>query len=711
MRGWSIKQQILVLVLVPTLIISLLLGGYCLVIIEYGNPILESLSTKVIAENHQILFHIGIILLLGLCMSILHALQLGRYLATPVQQLIDTVTQLKKGQWDKSKFQTQAGAGAHAQFREFQLLNADIQSMADSLKNNHLQMQLQIDNATINLRRTLETIEIQNIELDIAREKAEHTSQVKSAFLADMSHEIRTPLNGVIGFTNLLQKTELNAKQQDYLSTIQKSAKNLLSIINDILDFSKIEAGKLRIDRTSLDIRECLDEILTLLEPEAHNKNVVLIPLVYANVPKEVLGDPLRIKQVITNLLSNAIKFTEKGSVVVRISMDNPQNNLENPQNNSENPQNNLDNSQNNKELRLKVTVTDTGIGLSKEDAADLFKPYHQAAGLETTRKFGGTGLGLVICKKLVEYMQGHIGVDSELGKGSTFWFTFVVEKMEELTLSHQQQNSSQDIPENFANLNSSIHILAVDDNLENLKLIQALLEDMGLRVTAVNSGESALIEFEQSKKFDMVLMDIRMPNMNGIETTIAIRNLEKQRNLLFTPIVALTAHALVTEREAVLSAGFNGYLTKPLDEKELYHQIKKWTDKVIDPEEKNPKKSAAGKEPELKIVDWELALKLAGGKEDLAQDLFERLKKSLGDDKIKINQAFETRNLEALRDQVHRVHGASCYCGVPRLKQAAHTLESSIGMKTWNVISEQLDVLNTEIDNILGAEVIGISA
>ena len=243
-------------------------------------------------------------------------------------------------------------------------------------------MQNSVEQATLDLRETLETIEIQNIELDMARREAQQANQVKTEFLANMSHEIRTPLNGIIGFARLLGRSNLTKKQEDYIGTIMSSSQVLLTIINDVLDFCKIEAGKLMLDNRSTNLRESIEEVLTMLDPASSAKKLEVVSLFFADVPEQLVFDPLRLKQVLTNLISNAIKFTNEGSVVVRTMIEQQQGN----------------------KVTVRVSVTDTGIGLSKTQQKALFQAFSQADS-STAREFGGTGLGLVISKRLVEQM------------------------------------------------------------------------------------------------------------------------------------------------------------------------------------------------------------------------------------------------------------------------------------------------------------------
>lgn len=618
---------------------------------------LDTKSKKI--SEYQLILHASLIFLLGLSLSGLHAFQMGNNVTRPIIELSEAVKRIKEGDLS-TRIQP-------IKYPELSILGSGINIMVETLQNSHVELQNKIDQTTFNLRRSLETIEVQNIELDIARKAAEAANQIKSEFLADMSHEVRTPLNGVIGFINLLQKTELSSKQTDYLNIIQKSANNLLLIINDILDISKIEAGKLRIEHTLIDIRECVEDTLTLLAPNAHEKNLALIPLIYSDVPTQVLGDALRIKQIITNLVSNSIKFTDQGNITVRVMLE------------KETPSQAL----------IRISVSDPGIGLTQTEQKNLFQAFSQVK-IGTARKSGGTGLGLVICKKLVEQMNGTIGLESEPLKGSTFWFTFQVDKYFDVIIANEKNfGLIANTPANLSlskKIKTPWHILAVDDNLLNLKLITALLEDMGIKTTAVDSGNKA-IECIRSNVFDLIFMDIRMPHMNGIEATNQIRKIETSLNRKSTPIIALTAHALLNEREALLkTTGIDDCLIKPIDETALKIVMYKWIKRD---------------EP-IKVIDWDLAYKLTSGKKDLARELFEKLTESLPNNKTQINEAYLSKNWDNLRDFVHYLHGACCYCGVPQLKRCAQNLESAVDTRTPDIIKPRLDALNQAIDDVL---------
>ncbi|HQZ87318.1 MAG TPA: ATP-binding protein [Gammaproteobacteria bacterium] len=624
---------------------------------------LETKSIKL--REYQILAKAILIFLFGLSISALLAYRMGRNLSHPILEMGKVVNKIREGALNT---RTQVSS-----YPELKMLGSGINAMAETLENAHNELQHKINQATLSLRRTLETIEVQNIELEMSRRAAEHANKIKSEFLADMSHEIRTPLNGVVGFVNLLQKTELNPKQQEYIRTIQKSANNLLAILNDILDFSKMEAGKLRIERSIMDVRECIDEILNLLLPHAQEKNIALIPLIYSDVPAQVLGDPLRIKQIVTNLVSNAIKFTERGSVIVRVMLEN----------------------ESFPHTTLRVNVTDTGIGLSPEEQKVLFHAFNQT---KSAHKSGGTGLGLVISKKLVEQMGGTIGVESEPQQGSTFWFTFQVESTPQVEFTAQVEPTLETQPALTSSTLSSfvpsldvleppVNVLAVDDNPENLKLIRILLEDMGIEVTTTDNGKAAIVAVRQ-KTFDLILLDIRMPNMTGLEAAHIIRNVEAEYHRKPTPIIALTANALAAEKESLFKNDINDYLAKPIGEIELKNILKKWIQS----------------ETNVCTIDWALGKQLAGGRVELAQEFFEKLREILPLEKQRINDDYQKRNWQAFSDRIHKLHGACCYCGVPELKSCVQTLEAAAVSCLPDIIKPHLEAFNLAVDAVLTA-------
>ena len=338
------------------------------------------------------------IVLLGLVLSLFFGLNLVHVVIEPINRMVRAVYHIREGRLDTRVRGKMDG--------ELDMLKNGINAMAKAISEYHNEMQQSIDQATSDLRETLEQIEIQNVELDMAKKRAQEAARIKSEFLANMSHELRTPLNGVIGFTRQLFKTQLSLHQHDYLNTIEHSAKNLLSIINDILDFSKLEAGKLTLETIPFNIREMINDTVTLLAPSAHDKKLELSLLVSQPVPDLVAGDPLRLQQIVTNIVGNAIKFTEQGMVNIHVSTAL-----------AADP---------NKVL-LSFRIRDTGIGMDDEQLMRLFQPFIQGDS-SISRRYGGTGLGLVISQKLIEQMNGSMQVHSEPNQGSEFTITIPLE-------------------------------------------------------------------------------------------------------------------------------------------------------------------------------------------------------------------------------------------------------------------------------------------
>jgi len=378
-----------------------------------------------------------------------------------------------------------------------------------------------------------------------AKDQAEKANKAKSLFLANMSHEVRTPMNGIVGFTNLLSKTQLDDKQTEYVNTINTSMKDLLNIINDILDFSRIESGKIELKTQVININEFLESVIRLYSEAANEKSLKLTYQAKKSLPENIILDPLRLRQVISNLIGNAIKFTDAG--YVRLTA-----NLEQTENND----------------TLLIEVIDSGKGIAPDEHIHIFEAFNQTDD-SIYKPDSGTGLGLAISRQLIELMHGEIGVKQNTQAGSIFWI--------KIPVTVTQEKPTQTLIENRINQNDEnyhgIRTLVADDNAINRKLITTLLSRHGVNVEEAKDGNNAL-ELAKNHDFDLILMDIRMPGLNGIEVTRTLRTDMPENK---TPIIALTAHALPDEQQTFIEAGMDACITKPILEYQLFELLDKW--------------------------------------------------------------------------------------------------------------------------------------
>lgn len=386
-------------------------------------------------------------------------------------------------------------------------------------------------------------------ELIEARQRAEKAANAKAEFLARMSHEIRTPLNGMLGISDLLGTTELDAKQLRYVETLQSSGSLLLAIINDILDFSKIEADKVELEKVSFNLKIIAQNQMDLLSPQMTEKGLKSTFYVDPQIPFQVSGDPVRVGQILINFMGNAIKFTSQGSIDIRLDSFK-----------TEKPG----------KAGVKFSVQDSGIGISKSTLAKLFQPFSQADS-STSRKFGGTGLGLSICQSLVTLMGGQIGVESEEGMGSTFWFSVEFDTVE----GKFQNLNDTPVKPSLKTFWENISVLVAEDNPVNQLVAEEHLRLLGIEPHSVVNGKKA-VEALATQKFDLILMDCQMPEMDGYSATKIIRESEASSNRR-VPIIALTANAMAEDKAKCLAVGMDDYLPKPFDRSDLVEILNRW--------------------------------------------------------------------------------------------------------------------------------------
>ncbi|WP_133011950.1 response regulator [Marinomonas flavescens] len=746
----------------------------------------ETSTYQLDIAKYQLFFLLVFLLAIFNALIALIAWRVAISFTQPIEKLSLALKKLTKSQYPSAK-----SIKLPTHYSEIQ---KNVLELAERLENHQEELTAGIEQSTEDMRRNMDSMEEKSAQLYIANKEVMESSRLKSQFLANISHEVRTPLNAILGYTKILQKNIKDSQNKIYVDTIEQSTNNLLAIIGDILDFSKIEAGKLSLDHSQVNIRELVDDVYQTLSANllTSDKQIDLVTDFSPDVPQIMVGDSIRIRQVLTNLISNALKFTNKGSINTKVILSN----------------------QIEDQITLSFQVIDTGIGIPEDKISKLFKPFSQVD-TSTTRRVAGTGLGLVITKKLVEQMGGNIGISSTADIGSTFYFTLKLKRstkpqpiQENLGkhilflepsstyrnyLSHyfheigvenapcsgveqvisklnkhhlnvdailinvipndQSTNEAQELAsyaikqfnipcilmiqppgqinhypalKAFANevlLKPICHkhlfnalkniqppntlvpieqisdtlaiekqavaltkltglkILAVDDTPVNLQLLTHWLTPNGLDVFLAYSGKKA-IEMAQEEQFDLILMDIQMPEMDGLETTQHLRELEAYKDI---PIVALTAHALGSEQDKILASGMNAYLTKPVDENILLNTIETWC----------LKKEGIKEHLDAQILsafDLKKALYIVDQKSDIAKEMFDMLADSLENEKKLLRHHFENQDIEKMIHIVHRINGASKYTGTTELTRHAGFLEThlkELGMEDTDGVLE----------------------
>jgi len=505
------------------------------------------------------------------------------------------------------------------------------------------------------------------LELDRSEKKVREIAMIKENFMTNMSHEIRTPLNAILGFTNLLKVRKLDEPSTEFVNSIQKAGENLLTIINDILDLSKIEAGMVRIEANPFSVRGLLHSSQTLFSEKVKEKKLVLQGEISPAVPDTLIGDATRLTQILVNLIGNALKFTEKGGII--ISVDNKQSD--------------------NNTIQLEFTITDTGIGIEASKLSSIFDRFHQAED-SITRKYGGTGLGLSIVKDLVILQGGDISVESQPGKGTTFRFFIPY------TIASKQVPVPEtvDISQFKITANRSVKILVVDDNDMNRSLMQHLLTEWDLSFDMASNGTEA-IDYLKKNRYDLILMDIQMPEMDGYTATHLIRR-ELQ---LDVPIVAMTAHALAGEREKCLSNGMNEYISKPINEKELYQLISRFAS--ISAIKERQYTQAKATTPEYQYINLDYMKEISRGNKVYEKKVTRQFIEAMPEEISLLESAFYNNDIKTLRSTAHNMKTTISIMGLTeRLFPTLDELESATAIAPPLLI--HIDMLKSFTDNAL---------
>ncbi|MBD8524287.1 ATP-binding protein [Pseudomarimonas arenosa] len=541
---------------------------------------------------------------------------------------------------------------------------------------NQVNMVMERKQAEAQQRLLDETLQQRNVELEKA-------SRVKSEFLANMSHEIRTPMNAIIGLSRLCLGTDLNAQQRDYVEKVFHAGSSLLGIINDILDISKVEAGKLELEAIPFSLDAVFDNLRNLVSTRVQEKGLQLVIERNDDRPR-LLGDPLRLGQVLLNLVGNAIKFTERGEVRIGVRQVDAQD----------------------QGVTLEFSVKDSGIGMSEAHRQRLFQPFSQADA-STTRKYGGTGLGLAISKNLVELMGGQIEVDSELGSGTCFRFSA---RFGLVTGERLEAGEARPVGALSFDVEACLrgrHVLLVEDNLINQQIAREWLAKAGLQVSLASNGREAL-DTLASQAFDWVLMDLQMPEMDGFEAT---RRIREQAHFKDLPVIAMTANAMASDRQACLAAGMNDHLPKPIDPDQLFRTLAHWMPQqpAIEPGDTiatacsvEPAVSGMALPAQLPGIDLERALSNTGGNASLLRSLLQIFLRDHGEDEKRIRQALDSGDHALAQRLAHTLKGIAGSLAAEPLHLAAKQLDQALRQQAQPQCGALLKALETALDPLI---------
>lgn len=622
----------------------------------------ELMRPDVSLERHGDL-HSGLwitLLITAFCVALAH--RQSSAIVGPIANLTQAMQRMEEGELSSRLVGTTVG--------ELRTLQSRFNKMCAALA---VRQEPSRNSASETIDRLSESSNTSRPQLGVVKSAVIEKCDAKSASIARVSHEIRTPIMGALGYCGLLLNTPLSPEQNKYASAIKHSCESAAMITGEILDLAKIEAGRLHLDSVEFDPRLCLEKTLAVLSPMAESKELVLTQNVAQNVPRQLLGDPPRIAQILLNLGTNAIKFTFSGEVRFLVEVLR----------------------EDNSRVHLRYCVSDTGVGIRSEDIPHLFQAFYRARP-SGPQVVDGTGLGLHISKKLAERMHGEIGVTSQCGVGSTFWFTAVFEKQRQPQRQIKHQPSTP-MPAYMDWSDGALQFLVVDDDPMSRELSAILLAQFKIGATITDNGWQASEEFAK-QRFHAVLMDVQMQGMDGVTLATKLRALEKEG--IHTPMIAITAHAIRRNRGEFPNAALDDELVKPLDARGLWYLIYKW---ILKRESSNAKTSAHLRGPPT-IAKCPPTMQAALEPSTVAQSIRPMLLGQLPSLRTKVNDAFLQKNMQAVAEHAHTLAGGAAACGIPSIRSICEHLHQAARTGRVNAVAKCIESLEREVNELLAA-------